>query len=99
MSRWHSKVKAPEMNGEEQPAPLQERFFVGPAGIPSVLRHRALGCSSYDRCLTLACARDWPNWTCRGCSRFVPVAEEEHRLIQLRGRSKPVAEPVATMAY
>ncbi len=70
MSRWHTKVKAPEMEKDAKPTLLVERFFPGTAGLPSVSKHRAVDCEIYDQCLTFACARDWQNWSCRACPRF-----------------------------
>lgn len=38
---------------------------------------RKLQCRSYDACLDIAVARDWPSFTCVSCDAFAQMSPEE----------------------
>lgn len=47
--------------------PLPSEPFIN----PDPLTYRLLFCPDYDSCLTIAALRNWPNFICTKCKRFI----------------------------
>ncbi len=56
------------MIGTPGPFPVIESDGLGDVEKPISAPRRRYSCAKYDTCLNLACALNWDNFTCRGCS-------------------------------